>query len=308
MLRTLFMTLSHSATLRWLCAHFGPARRISRRFIAGETLDQALAVTRDLNRAGMTVTLNHLGEGVATRDDAQRAAQAYIEILQRIAREDVDATISIKPSHLGLGFGQAFFEETLEKVVQKAAELGNWVEVDIEDHLTTEETLGAFHRLLENHSNLRVALQSYLMRTAGDLERLIAKGSSVRFVKGAYDEPAEVAWKKKRDVDAGYARLIERSLAPDALNSGFYPAFGTHDHRLIAQTMERAEQQGVEKNRFEFQMLLGVRRDWQEKLAREGYGVRIYVPYGTQWFPYFMRRLAERPANVWFMVRALFGR
>jgi proline dehydrogenase len=308
MLRTFFVTLSHSRLLRWLCAHFAPARQIARRFIAGESLDDAVLVVKKLNRLGMAATLNHLGEKVRSRDDAHRAAEEYIRILERIKSEGLDATISIKPTHLGLDFGPEFFEENLGRIAKVAASLGNSVEVDIEDHPTIDDTIAAFLNCHQEYKNLRLALQAYLFRTSDDLQKLIEHESSVRLVKGAYDEPSELAWKTKEEVDENFVRLIEQSFKREARVNGFQPAFGTHDHNLIDHAVDAADKLCIDKKEFEFQMLLGIRRDWQERLAGEGYRLRIYVPFGSQWYPYFMRRLAERPANVLFMMRAMVGK
>jgi proline dehydrogenase len=308
MLRSLLITLSHSEAMRRFVTQFGPARRTARRFIAGETLDEAIAVVRELNAQGILATLDHLGENVATQEDAQRAAQEYQGLLQRIAAESVQSTISVKLTHVGLDFGQDFCCDTMRPIIQTAESLGNTVEIDIEGSEYTQRTLDVFHCLLDEHKNLRLALQAYLFRTEEDLKGLIERGSSVRLCKGAYDEPATVAWKEKEDVDASFARLMDLMLGERARETGFYPALGTHDHVLILRAEREVAKQGIGKDQFEFQMLHGIRRDWQQRLAGDGYRVRVYVPYGTQWYPYFMRRLAERPANVLFMLRAFLGR
>ena len=306
MLRHLFITLSHSQAMRRLVTHFGPARRAARRFIAGETLDEAIDVVRALNAKGILAAMDHLGENVTTQEDARRAAQEYQGLLRRIAAEGVQSTISVKLTHVGLDFGQDFCCDTMRTIVQTAAELGNTVEIDIEGSQYTQSTLDVFHCLLDEYHNMRLALQAYLFRTEQDLKGLIERGSSVRMCKGAYDEPPSIAWKDKAEVDASFARLMDLMLSEQAGQNGFYPALGTHDHRLILQAERGAARRGIPKDRFEFQMLHGVRRDWQQRLATDGYRVRIYVPYGTQWYPYFMRRLAERPANIWFIVSNFF--
>ena len=308
MLRRFFITLSHSEAMRRLTTDFGPARGTARRFIAGETLDEAIAVVRTLNALGILATLDHLGENVASREDAQRAAREYQGILQRIAAEGVQSTISGKPTHVGLDFGEDFCCETMRAIVQTAQSLGNTVEIDIEGSEYTQSTLHVYHCLLDEFQNLRLALQSYLFRTEEDLKGLIARGSSVRLCKGAYDEPPNIAWKEKSEVDASYARLMDLMLSDQAAKNGFYPALATHDHALILRAEREVTRRGIDKDRFEFQMLHGVRRDWQQRLASDGYRLRIYVPYGTQWYPYFMRRLAERPANVLFLARAFLGK
>ncbi len=293
--------------MHWLSIHFPPARLISRRFIAGESLDDALDVVRNLNGCGIKATLNYLGEKVDSREDARKAGDRYRKILRRIKEDGLDATISIKPTHLGLELGEDLFQENLEEVLNEARLLGNAVEVDMEDSETAGAALAVFHRLFEENKNVRIALQACLFRTAGDLKTLVEKGSSIRLVKGAYDEPAEVAWKRAREVDASYSRLIEECFTDEARASGFYPAFATHDHVLIEKALSEASKQQAPKNRFEFQMLLGVRRDWQRKLTAKGCALRVYVPFGSHWYPYFMRRLAERPANVLFLIRAMLS-
>lgn len=308
MLRTTLITLSRSERARRLILNWRPARRMSRRFIAGETLDEAIAVVRSLNQRGIQATLDHLGENVADQVDAQRAVQEYQHLLQRIAAEKVQSTISVKPTHIGLDFGQEFCYRQARAIVNTAHELGLTVEIDMEGSAYTEATLAIFHRLLDDFRNLRVALQAYLFRAEADLKKLIERGSSVRLCKGAYDEPANLAWKKRAEVSASYTRLMKLALSPEARRTGFYPALATHDHELILLAEQLVASQDMGKDQFEFQMLHGVRRDWQQRLAADGYRVRIYVPYGTQWYPYFMRRLAERPANVLFMARAWLGR
>jgi proline dehydrogenase len=308
MLRTILIGLSQSDRLRRFAARNALARETARRFIAGETLDEAVAVVRELNRRDILATLDHLGENVASREDARRAADEYRGLLHRIAAERLEATISVKPTHVGLDFGADFCFEQLRAIAGAAADLGLSVEVDIEGSQYTQATIEVFHHLLDATSNLRLALQAYLFRTHDDLQRLVERGSSVRLCKGAYDEPASVAWRTREAVDASYAQLMDLMLSDHARQRGFYPALATHDHNLILQAERTVHRRGIGKHEFEFQMLHGVRRDWQQRLAADGYRVRVYVPYGTQWYPYFMRRLAERPANLLFIVRALLGR
>jgi proline dehydrogenase len=308
MLRSFFVALSQSESMRRFVLGFGPARNMSRRFVAGETLDEAILAVRDLAQMGIVATLDHLGENVTNEEDARRTARDYLATLERIAVEGLDATISVKPTHVGLDFGADFCYEQLRTIIQGARELGLTVEVDMEGSEYTQTTMDIFHRLLDNFSNVRLALQTYLYRTRDDLKGLIERGSSVRLCKGAYDEPVSVAWQSNEDVDAQYAITIDLSFGDRARETGFYPAFGTHDHVLIYRALELAEDRRIPKEDFEFQMLYGIRRDWQQKLAGDGYRVRIYVPFGAQWYPYFMRRLGERPANVLFIIRAMFGK
>jgi proline dehydrogenase len=308
MLRRFFISLSQSEAMRQFVTHFEPARRTARRFIAGETLDEAISVVRELNARGILTTLDHLGENVANREDALRAAHEYEELLERIAAEGVNSTISIKLTHVGLDFGEDFCFDAMRTVIQTAKSLGNLVEIDIEGSEYAQSTLNVFHRLLDEYGNLRLALQAYLFRTEADLKDLIERGSSVRLCKGAYDELPTIAWREKAEVDASFARLMSLMLSGQARETGFYSALATHDHKLILQAERKVAIRGIGKDGFEFQMLHGVRRDWQRRLADDGYRVRIYVPYGRQWYPYFMRRLAERPANLLFMIRAFLGK
>ncbi len=308
MLRRIFIALSQSETLRRFAVRFGPARRMARRFIAGETLDEAIAVVRELNQHGILATLDHLGENVATEADAERSVGEYQDLLHRIAAEQVQSTISGKLTHVGLHFGEEFCLDPARAIVQTAKALGIGVEIDIEGSEYTQMTLNIFHCLLNEYQNLRLALQSYLFRTERDLEELIRRGTSVRLCKGAYDEPATIAWREKEGVDASYARLVDLMFSEQVRKSGFYPAVATHDHKLILHAERVVAELDASKDQFEFQMLHGVRRDWQQRLTRDGYRVRVYVPYGTRWYPYFMRRLAERPANVLLMARAFLGK
>lgn len=308
MLRHLFISLSHCDAARRFVRHFGPARQTARRFIAGETLDEAVAVVRSLNNRGILATLDHLGENVVTREDAQRAAREYQELLERIAAEKIDSTVSVKLTHVGLGFGEDFCCQQMRAIVQTAQSLGNTVEVDMEGSEYTQHALNVFHCLLDEYQNLRLALQAYLFRTEEDLKGLIERGTSVRLCKGAYDEPPSIAWKEKAEIDANFVRLMDLMFGAQAQETRFYPAIATHDHILILRAERETAKRGIRKAQFEFQMLNGVRRDWQQRLADEGYRVRIYVPYGTHWYPYLMRRLAESPANLSYMVRAYLGK
>ncbi len=294
--------------MRQFVMNFAPARKMARRFVAGERLEEAVAVIKSLNAAGIKATLDHLGENVTSEEDAQRTVGEYQSILQTIADGGLQSSISVKPTHVGLDFGADFCYQQLKTIAETAASLGLVLEVDMEGSEYTQVTVDMFHRLLDDHSNLRLALQAYLYRTEDDLNGLIDRGSSVRLCKGAYDEPESVAWQRKDQVDAQYGHLIDLALSQRAQKNGFYPAFGTHDHELILKVERLVAEKNIGKETFEFQMLHGIRRDWQQRLARDGYNVRIYVPYGVQWYPYFMRRLAERPANLLFMARAFVGK
>jgi len=280
--------------------HNGVARRFAARFVAGETADAAVAALRDLNGAGLSATLDLLGESVSRPDEARQARDGYLDLLDRIRAAGADANVSLKLTQMGLDFDDALCLANVEAIVRRARELGNFVRIDMESSAYTERTLRLFaDRLLPvfGRDHVGVVLQSYLRRTAGDTDAMIGLGARVRLCKGAYQEPAEVAYPGKREVDASFVACLERLLA-----KGHYPGIATHDEAIIAHARAYAQRNGIARDRFEFQMLYGVRRDLQSALRRDGYRVRVYVPFGTHWYSYLMRRLAERPANMAFIV------
>ncbi|MGH8935402.1 MAG: proline dehydrogenase family protein [Acidimicrobiia bacterium] len=276
-------------------------RRLAMRFVAGESLDEAVAVARRLNRREMSVSLDHLGEHVTDPDMAVRAQKDYVACLERIGAEGLDANVSIKLSQLGLGLDAALAGEAVEELSTKAGEVGTTVTIDMEESRYTEATVELFARLQPRLGNLGVALQSYLHRTDADLERVLSLGGHLRLCKGAYDEPPEVAYQSKREVDESYDGLLRRVMAAETT----CPAVATHDEARIDLARRLA---GSRNEPFEFQMLYGIRRRLQDRLVKEGFPLRIYVPYGAQWYPYLTRRLAERPANLFFFLRAVLGR
>lgn len=299
MLRAILIGLSRQEWAYRLILGNPLTRGMAWRFVAGETRDGALDVVRDLNRRGIRATLDYLGENVTSREEASAAADEAIAELRAIAAAGVDANISIKLTQLGLDLGDDFCREQVYRVLTVARELGNFVRIDMEGSRYTQRTLDLVGDLRREFAadTVGTVLQSALRRTQRDVEAQIAAGSRVRLVKGAYNEPPAVAFPKKADVDRAYRIAMELLLA-----RGYYPALATHDERLIGRAQGFAAAEGIAESRFEFQMLYGVRRDVQERLAAEGYNVRCYVPYGTQWYPYFMRRLAERPANLLFIL------
>lgn len=308
-LRSFFIRLSNSNSARRFVTGFGPARRAARRFVAGETLDEAVAVVKELNGRGIKAILNEVGESVTSRAEVGQVVKDFQKLLARIDAEGLDSTVSVKPSHIGMTFGADFCFEHIAGVVQTARQYGNIVEIDIEASPDVDDTLAVYHRLLDTFGNgIRLAIQSYLYRTPNDLSRIINRGGSVRLVKGAYDEPPEIAYQDKGEINRASIRLMDMLLSPQAREKGVYLALGSHDPLLIEWLIRQAQERGIGKDEFEFQMLLGVRRDEQQRLADLGYRVRVYVPYGVAWYPYFMRRLAERPANVLFMARAMLGK
>jgi proline dehydrogenase len=299
MLRSTFLWLSNRRGLFNFIKRNGLARQFASRFVAGETLDEALAATRELNDHTVTVTLDLLGESVRTREESERARDAGLEILDRIHATGLRANLSIKLTQMGLDLDPGVALANVRRVLDRGKELDTFVRVDMEASAYVERTLDLFYReLLPAYGDrVGVVIQSMLRRSEADVERLVEHGARVRLVKGAYQEPAAVAFPDKRDVDEAYRRL-----GVHLLERGNYPAFGTHDEPIIEHLRRYARDHGIGSQRFEFQLLYGVRRDLQDRLRRQGENVRIYVPFGTEWYPYLMRRMAERPANLWFIV------
>jgi len=300
MLRTILLALAKSSRLRrWITTNH-TTRRMASRFVPGEELALAIEAARVSNRSGMSVSLDHLGENVGTSEDAVRARAAYTEALERIAAEGVDANVSLKLTHLGLDLGETFCAEQLRVVTRRAEELGNFVRVDMEGSAYTDRTLRLVQQARAQTAAIGTVIQAYLYRSEEDVRALLGIGCRIRLVKGAYKEPSNIAFRRKNDVDANYIKLL-KILLP----SGTYHALATHDPRMIEAAIRFAAEQGITKDKFEFQMLYGIRTDLQSQLVRQGYRVRVYIPFGKDWFPYFMRRLAERPANLIFFARAL---
>jgi proline dehydrogenase len=299
MLRAGLLWLSEQPRIFRFVRRNGLARRFASRFVAGETVESAVAALRQLNAEGTTATLDLLGESVLHAAEAHHARDIYMETLDRIRSSGAKANVSVKLTQMGLDIDEALCVANLHAILTKAAAHGSFVRIDMEQSAYTEKTLQLFKRTLyPAHGNtVGVVLQSYLRRTAGDVDDVIALGARVRLCKGAYKEPDTVAFPAKRDVDANYVACMERLL-----ERGHYPGIATHDERIIAHAKAFTKTKGIPTERYEFQMLYGVRRDLQHKLRREGYNLRVYVPFGTHWYPYLMRRLAERPANIAFIV------
>ncbi len=301
MLRRVLVALSESPKLQRTVLSFAAARRAAARFVAGDTLPEAVAVVRTLNGRGMRGSLNCLGEKTTTREEAQAAAQVYHQMLQTIHAERLDCNISVKLTQLGIDLDEVLCESAMRDVLAAAQQRGNFVRIDMESSAYVDRTLDLYRRLRHaGYDNVGIVLQSYLRRTERDLESLLSLGPRIRLVKGAYAEPASIAYPRKADVDANFRRLSERLLQSVPL-----PAIATHDPRLIDDAKAYANAHAINTDSFEFQMIYGVRRDLQERIVADGYRMRVYVPFGTQWFPYFMRRLAERPANIGFVLRNL---
>ncbi|MDQ6694306.1 MAG: proline dehydrogenase family protein [Chloroflexota bacterium] len=298
-LRQTFLTMSNSRELQDVALHNGAARKFALRFVAGESLDQAVRAIVALNRRGIAATFDHLGENVNSPQDATSAANSYIEVLNTIVSSKINSNVSLKLTQMGLDLDEELCFKNVSKICARAQELNNFVRLDMESSAYTDRTLDMFRRLWHEGGfhNVGVVLQAYLYRTENDIREMNKLGARVRLCKGAYNEPESVAFPEKADVDANYAKLT-RLLLKD----GNYPGIATHDTRLIEYTKRFARANGIEPRRFEFQMLYGIRRDEQMALVQQGYNVRVYVPYGQEWYPYFMRRLAERPANAVFIL------
>lgn len=279
------------------------ALRLTSRFIAGREIEDALRVAGQLNQAGLLATLDYLGESVASLDDAAHARDIYHRLLREIHARSLNATVSLKLTQFGLDISEAACRENVAAVVRQARELGNFVRVDMESSAYTSRTLALVHDLHEAYGALGAVIQAYLYRSQQDVEELIGKGIRVRLCKGAYDEPPSVAFPRSSQVTASFRKLGEALL-----RRGDSPALATHDERLLLDLIAFAERQGIRKDAYEIQMLYGIRRDLQARFAAAGHRVRVYVPFGVAWYPYFLRRLAERPANVYFVMRNLVRR
>jgi proline dehydrogenase len=298
MLRSILLKLSESKSFAHWVTTNPTTRRMSHRFVAGETLEEALQVARACNDAGMHATLDYLGENVSTIGDAQKARDAYLEIFDRIAQERLHANVSCKLTQLGLDLSADFCEGLVHSIAERAAAYDSFLRIDMEGSAYTQRTVDLVKRVRAQTPTVGTVIQSYLYRSESDVNDLLSVGCRIRLCKGAYKEDVEVAYPRKADVDGNYTRLM-RILLP----SGFYHGIATHDPKMIAATIRWAAEKQISKDDFEFQMLYGIRTDLQRQLVRDGYRLRIYIPYGRDWFPYVMRRLAERPANLMFFVR-----
>jgi proline dehydrogenase len=302
-MRSSLLWLSRRRSLGRLATQLPVTRSMVARFVAGESLDEALGALERLRAAGLRTTVDVLGEAVMSVADAETAAAEYLDVLDALAARGLDRNVSVKLSQMGLGVDEAACRRNVSRILERAAAHDAFVRIDMEDHETTDATLALWRELRPlnaGRGDSGVVIQAALRRSPSDVDALVAEGARIRLCKGAYVEPASVAYPDKVDVDAAYERLMERLFV-----EGTFPAIATHDERLIGRAIVFARERGIAADRFEFQMLYGVRRDLQERLVRAGYGVRVYVPFGTQWYPYFMRRLAERPANVAFVLRSV---
>jgi proline dehydrogenase len=298
--RSALLFLSRQEGLKDFATKFRPFKRMTTRFVAGETCDEAAEAIRAINANGASASFDHLNEGVTRAEETAEEVREYKQILARIDETGIDSNVSIKLTQFGLAIDPELCYRNARAVVEEAARRGNFVRVDMEESAVTQATIDIFKRLRAEFdlNTVGIVLQSYLRRTASDVEDLLKLPARIRLCKGAYNEPPEVAFPEKKDVDANYVAQMKVLLS-----SGVYHGIATHDEKMIAATIEHAQRESIAKEAFEFQMLYGIRRDLQLQLAREGYRMRVYVPYGRHWYPYFMRRLAERPANVWFILK-----
>jgi proline dehydrogenase len=301
MLRSTLLKLSESKGFAHWVTTNGTTRRMSHRFVAGETLDEAIQAARQCNDAGMMVTLDSLGENVGTTADAQKARDTYFGIFDRLAKEKLAGNVSCKLTQLGLDLSVEFCEGLVLSIAERASAYDSFLRIDMESSVYTQRTVELVKRVRAQTPCVGTVIQAYLYRSESDVQDLLSYGCRIRLCKGAYKESPEVAYPRKRDVDTNFVKLM-RMLLP----SGFYHGIATHDPRMIAEAIRCAAEKKISKDDFEFQMLYGVRTDLQRQLVRDGYRVRIYVPFGQEWFPYFMRRLAERPANLGFLARNFF--
>lgn len=304
LLRSAFIALSESKKLRSFAETSSLAQRLSGRFVAGAALEQGLSVVARLNASNISVTLDALGENVHSENEARHAGQLYHTILDRIDSLGLDANVSLKLTQMGLDLGANVAESIVTELARHACRIGSFVRVDMEGSHYTQQTLELVRRIHAQNGmegTIGVVVQAYLRRTARDVDQLLADGIRLRLCKGAYLEPPSIAFAKKQDTDRNYI-----ALAKTMMKSGIFHGFATHDEMIVRELRKFADAERIDRNSFEFQMLYGIRRDLQKALVKDGYRVRCYVPFGSEWYPYFMRRLAERPANVLFLLKNLF--
>ncbi len=307
MLRSAFIALSQSKKLRAFSERSAIGRKLSGRFVAGMTVEDALAACRRVNREGIAVSLDSLGESVTSEAEARASAAIYHQLLDAIQEEGLNANVSVKLSQVGMDFDPALAERIVGEMVEHADAADSFVRIDMEGSPYTEATIAMTERLAARFpGRVGTVLQAYLFRTEGDAERLLEQGIRIRLCKGAYKESPEIAFPLKSDVDANYVKLMKRMATYSNNGTGVFCGIATHDEAIVEAMRAFVREQHVPKTAFEFQMLYGVRRDLQRRLAAEGFGVRVYIPFGPEWYPYFMRRLAERPANVLFLAKNFF--
>jgi proline dehydrogenase len=300
--RDALLWLSNREGLKDFATRFGFFKKLTTRFVAGDTIDEVIPFIRQLNTENCTASFDHLNESVGSAAEAEQEVTEYLNILAKIDESHIRSNVSIKLTQFGLGLDKELAYRNARRIVEEAQRRGNFVRVDMEGSDVTQVTIDIFKRLRAEFglNDVGIVLQSYLYRTYADAQELVKLPARIRICKGAYSEPPAVAYPDKKDVDANYVKVMQLLLG-----SGTYHGIATHDPKMVSATVDFATREGIGKDKFEFQMLYGIRRDLQRQLARDGYNVRIYVPYGKHWYPYFMRRLAERPANVWFVMKNL---
>jgi proline dehydrogenase len=296
--KSAFLYLSKSDRFKDFLTRFQAFNNVTRRFVAGEELADAVEAIRILNQKGISASFDHLGESITSETATREEVNEYVRVLDSIEENKLDSNVSVKLTQLGLDVSHELCYANTRKIVEAAAGYGNFVRIDMEESSKVDATLEVFKRLRNEFENVGIVIQAYLYRSEKDIEELLKIRARVRLCKGAYKEPASVAFPDKVDVDANYIKLTKLLLT-----SGIYHGLATHDENMIAAAEQLTRELSIASDKFEFQMLYGIRRDLQEKLVREGYRMRVYVPYGRYWYPYFMRRLAERPANIWFVLR-----
>ena len=296
--KSILLYLSNSSGFKSFLTRFKSFNNVTRRFVAGEELADAVAAIRQLNLKSIRASFDHLGESISSEAETRAEVGEYTRVLDAIGQNALDSNVSVKLTQLGLDISPDLCYDNTRAIVEAAARQSNFVRIDMEDSTKTDATLGVFRRLRSEFDNVGIVVQSYLYRTEKDVDELLRIGARIRLCKGAYKEPADAAFQDKQDVDANYVKVMKKLLA-----SGIYHGIATHDPMMIEATRKFAADNNIAADRFEFQMLYGVRRDLQDELVAAGYRMRVYVPYGRYWYPYFMRRLAERPANVWFVMK-----
>ncbi|HXG65115.1 MAG TPA: proline dehydrogenase family protein [Blastocatellia bacterium] len=298
MTKAALLYLSTNESFKNFLTRFQSFNNVTHRFVAGEEISEAVAAIRELNRKRISATCDHLGESITAEEETRKEVEEYKRVLDAIETHRLDSNISVKLTQLGLDISQGLCYENTRALVEAAKRYQNFVRIDMEDSPRTDSTLDIFKRLRREFDNVGIVIQSYLYRSEKDVEELLKMGARIRLCKGAYKEPESVAFPRKADVDANYVKLMKMLLS-----SGIYHGLATHDEKMIAAAKQYVAENKISRDSFEFQMLFGIRRDLQERLVKEGYRMRVYVPYGQSWYPYFMRRLAERPANVWFVLK-----
>lgn len=293
--------LSKQESLKNVLTNVSLFKKITDRFVAGETIEEAAVAVKELNKLKISVTFDHLGEAIKNEAEAEAEVVEYGKILSKIDKDGLNSNVSLKPTQLGLAIDPELGLRNIKRIVEKARAYNNFVRIDMEDTPYTTATIDMFKKLREEYDNVGIVIQAYLYRSKEDIQDLLKCNARIRLCKGAYDEPATVAFPKKADTDKNYVELMKILL-----ESGIYHGIATHDPKMIKATRDFSKEKNIPKSAYEFQMLYGVRRDLQLKLAGGGYNIRVYVPYGKHWYPYFMRRLAERPANIWFIMKNFF--